>query len=458
MRIDWILVLLRLMMVVLLALGLSAAVGCSSDDDDDGAIAEDGSKSPGTDDAGDSSDDKVCVGCSDCPPADPPFSDPYCINLKCPDIPPLDGDLVQKGACCYRIPAEVAAKEMREPGEGWPLSFAINLNLAVTQPKTIGSEPIRDIMRDSQERGWETILLRINSVIPEDEAPPGPTDVTIDLGSGRQNCDGTYSFYGPGAAPDHEGRTDANRWDMRTMTGTWDWEADPYLSINDEGRYFGLAWAPRWFDREILNEQPIINYEQPLRALDLIIPNDSRDAEGNCIGQRLDNGTWQGPPALTIFIPIQESDQTVTQIAAQTLCAIIANGVGTRDSDGESYTCEGPRVDGPNPWLELPDSMCPTDPSDETPCWIGVKSHPDFKAERDCNDSDRPCCDPTGTDQDGLEACNSWFVKAEVILASALIRTIDGDGKKWTWRDIDYPESEEFITSPDLAPPQKCRD
>ncbi len=458
MRIDGTSGFLRLVMAVLLALGLSATVGCSSgDDDDDGASAGGSSGSPGTGGAGagaggggDGGEGDVCIGCTDCPPDDPPFADPYCNNLKCPDIPPLDGDLTQKGACCYRMPAEVAAKEMLQPGEGGPLSYVMIYNKPITQPQTIGSEVIAGIMNNSQEQGYEVMLLRINGVIPEDEAPPGPMDVTIDIGSGRQNCDGTYSFYGKGAAPDHEGRTDPNRWDVRTMTGTWDWSADPYLSVNDEGRYFGLAWAPRW-----LNTVDI-NYEQPLRVLDLTFPNGSRDEEGNCIGQRFDDGTWTGPPALSLFIPMAEAEQTVSQIAAQTLCAIIANSVGVRESDSLPFTCEGPRVGGINPWLELPDSMCPTDPTDETKCWIGVTDHPDFDAERDCNGTDRPCCDPTDTGADGLQACNAWFVKAEVMLASAAVRTVDDNGKKWVWRNNDYPESEEFVTDAALAPPQNC--
>ena len=455
---------LRLARTAFLVLGLSATIGCG-DDDDDGTNAGGSSGTPGTgdadsgagssdEDAGGSDGEECVVGCSYCPQEDPPFDDPYCINLKCPAIEPLNGDLAQKGACCYRMPAEVAAKETLRPGEGGPLSFVMSYFKPVSQPLTLGSAGIAWYMSGSQELGYEVLLLRINGVIPEDDAPPGPIDVTIEYGSGRQHCDGTYSFYGKGAAPDYEGRTDADRWYLRKMTGTWDWSAEPYLSINDEGRYFGLDWLPRWLDTET------INYEQPMRMvdidLDLIFDRSYRDEENNCVGQRFDDGTWKGPPAVTLFIPMQEADQTVTRIASQTLCSIVANHIGTRDSDKKPFTCEGPRVGGINPWLELPDSICPIDPPDESKCWIGVKDHPDFKAERDCNGADRPCCDPTGKDTDGLEACNSWFVTAEVMLASVLVRTVDDNGKKWIWRDNDYPASEEFITDPALAPPQKC--
>jgi hypothetical protein len=128
---------------------------------------------------------------------------------------------------------------------------------------------------------------------------------------------------------------------------------------------------------------------------------------------------------------MKEADQTVIAVAAQTLCSVIANNVG-------QFTCEGPRVGGANPWLEPPDAYC-------TPerCWIGVKDHPDFDQERDCNDADRLCCDPTAESAE-LQACNAWFVKMDAVWASV------------TSRDTRGGEIER-VTDPAQAPPRVCQ-
>jgi hypothetical protein len=135
-----------------------------------------------------------------------------------------------------------------------------------------------------------------------------------------------------------------------------------------------------------------------------------------------------------------EADQAIIGLVAQTLCTMFAHGVGNRE-DGSAFTCEGPRVGGIDPWNELPDAFC----TDEK-CWIGVPEHDDFKAERDCNDSDRPCCDPTG-ESSQLEPCNAYFVKIDTVWASVT-------SKNTPQGEIDR------ITDPDLAPPpdlQTCQ-
>jgi hypothetical protein len=434
--------LLRLAMASLLIFALSAAAGCGDDDDTGGG----GSGAAGSGGGGSGDGDLVPMGAIDCPNTDPPYDDPYCNNLNCPELAPMTGELAPKGSCCYRLPAQVAADELLEPGEGGPLGYAVVFYRVKTQPNTVGSDIVAPFMKATLEAGYDTLLMRINGVIPEDEAPEGPMDVVVDIGSGRRHCDGTYSFYGPGAAPEHEGRDDADRWNVRTMTGTWDWGEDPYLTIDEEGRYRGLSWAPRWTlspDGEV-----VIDYEQPARNLDLTIPNESRDEEGNCVGKRLTDQTWEGPEALTTFVPLKQAKETVSRVVSQTICSILANNVG-------GCPCEDERVCNGEPWVEPPDSVCPDEETDETPCWIGVKTHPNFDAERDCNDSDRTCCDPLGQGTDGLPACNAWYTSEATTLASVPIRTVI-DGEKWVWRDHDYPEDEVLITTPEDAPPPTC--
>lgn len=450
--------LLRLAMASFLIFALSAATGCG--DDDDAGAGGSGAAGSGEGGAGSGGGDLVPIGASDCPNQDPPYDDPYCNNLNCPDIAPTTGELAQKGACCYRMPAEVAAKEMLEPGEGGPLGLVMIFYQPVTQQTTVGAKIIGDLLIGSQQSGYESLLLRINGVIPKDDAPEGPVDVTVDIGSGRQNCDGTYSFYGEDAATDWEGRTDADRWDVRQMTGTWDWSKDPYLTVNEEGRYRGLAWAPRWW--MLASGEMALNYELPARNLDISIPNDSVDDEYNCVGVRNADRTWDGPAALTMFVAMKQAEQTVSGMAGQQLCTLFAHGVGNRqvDTDGDGindpYTCDSDRVDGPDPWTEKPDSVCPDDAADETPCYIGDKTHDEYDPEKDCNDSDRPCCDPAAKGGDELQACNAWFVRAKIMMSSVPIRTVDADGKKWVWRDHDYPEDEVLITTPEDAPPRTC--
>ncbi len=422
--------------------GIVAALvvtACSGDDDDDGHGNGSGSGSvdAGAGSGGNGAGGEVAEEPPVCPETDPPY-DPYnCSNLFCPDQPPNEGPMAQKGACCFRTDSEIIRQGL-EPGQTACKSLVGVGATIVTQKLTIGSEVIQQMQEDVRQAGGETLLIRIDG-IPREQDANGPVDVQVTIGSGRQNCDGTFSFYGQGAAPEIEGRTDADRWKSYTLDATFDWNRDPYLEIDDADRPVGVVWAPRWGAH---TGDPVADllYEQPVQDLDITIPNDAWDEEMNCVGFLDKDRNWYGIPTTTAFVPMKEADQSVIGLAAQTLCSIFANGVGTR-ADGSAFTCEGPRVGGDNLWYELPDSVC----TDER-CWIGVKEHEDFEAERDCNDGDRHCCHPTGESSE-LEACNAYFVKIDAVWASVTAK--------------DKPDGTmDVITAPNQASPldlQNCQ-
>jgi hypothetical protein len=399
------------LLVAAVAASAAVAIGCSEDEETgDGAAGSGGGGAGGDGGAGGAPDEEPVI----CPNENPPYEPYDCLNLNCPAQPPNEGPMAQKGACCFRTDNE-AIRQGLEPGETQTITLVGVGATILTQPLTIGLEVVRIFQEQARQAGGETLLIRLEG-IPREEDATGEVDIQVTIGSGRQNCDGTFSFYGQGAAPEIEGRTDPNRWRSYTLGATFDWDREPsYVEINDADRPPGVVWAPRWSGH---TGDPVADlfYEQPVQDLDITIPNDAWDEQKNCVGSMDKNKGWFGIPTTTTFIPIAEADQAVIGDAAATLCSLFANGVDAK-ADGSAYTCEGPRVGGENPWTEKPDAFCTAEG-----CWIGVEDHEDFDPERDCNGSGRPCCDPTGESTE-LEACNAYFVKIDAVWASVTGKT-----------------------------------
>lgn len=327
--------------------------------------------------------------------------DPNCINVDCGDIGPIDGPLAKKGLCCFRASNADRARAAWDAGETATLEYRQNALKTLTQTNSVGNPLIQASLANGYENDWSNTMTRIEGVPATGSGP-----VTVTIGAGRYNCDGTYSFFGDGAAPVREGRTDTNRWKASVLTGTWDWDATEKLVIDDATRPAGVKWSP------VGKDFGIFGYEQPAQDLNYEFTfvgtsgDTVTDEALNCAGGELTGPTmWTAELVQTVFFPV--ADMKTAFIDSLTLqqnfCGFMALGyMAGNDCDAVAQA----------DWVELPVGMCDADH-----CYVGEATHPDA----DCGGTTgRPCCSPDGTDT-ALEPCNAFLIEARAVLGGAEI-------------------------------------
>lgn len=371
--------------------------GCG---DDDGAGAGGSSGTGGT--GGNSGTGGTPVACDNSDADGGVENDPNCINALCPAVSPTTGAYAMKGACCFRASNADRAKAAWDANGLATLEFRQNALRTLTQPATVGFGAIQDSLVNTYEQDWSNTLVRVEGV-PETGSGP----VTVTIGAGRSNCDGTYSFYGDAAAPDHEGRTEADRWEASVMMGTWDWDSDEKLTIPDAERPAGVRWAP------VAKNHGLFGYEQPSQDLNYEFSFEGSSGDTvtpealNCIGGEVVGPMmWSASLVQTTFFPVDKlKEARVDSLAlTQNFCSFM--GIGFM----ATQLCDDVPQDM---WLEKPFGMC-----DEDHCYIGDENHPDA----DCGTTDKPCCDPDGVD---TPACNAFVIEARAVLAGAEITDAD---------------------------------
>lgn len=390
------------------ALAMLALVGFGCGDDDGSAGTGGASGSGGA--------PSVCTGAA--------TDDPNCINEDCPNISPTTGPRAMKGACCFRVSNADRAKAAWDAGELATIEFRQNALITSTQPATVGNPLIQASLAMTYESDWSNTLVRVEG-IPK----TGSAEVTVTIGAGRSNCDGTYSFFGEGSAPDHEGRTDGDRWAAAVMTGTWDWSTPEKLTVAPADRAPGVRWGP------VAKTDGLFGYEQPSQDLYYEFTfegasGDDVDAEAlNCVGGEFDTPAWNANLVQTTFFPISELENSSVDslTLTQNFCSFMGVGfmrpelcdeVPRVNPDGVTRPSNCPTVPTGddiarcNVWSELPYGMC-----DDEHCYNGGDP---VVANRDCGTADKPCCDPTGLSTE-MPACNAFAIRATAVLAGAEI-------------------------------------
>ncbi len=412
---------MRRTMISALAMLALLAIGCG-DDDGGGSGGTSGASGTGgtAGTAGDSGtgggDPGICTGDT--------TDHPNCVNEECPDITPTTGPRAMKGACCFRASNADRAQAAWDNDELATIEFRVNALQTSSQPNSVGNPLIQASLATTYETDWSNTLVRIEGIPKEGSGP-----VTVTIGAGRSNCDGTYSFFsdtsapdfGAGSAPWFVERTDPARWEASVMAGTWDWDSEEKLTIPTANRPEGVRWAP------VAKDNGLLGYEQPSQDLNYEFTFDGTDSTDitaealNCAGGRLlAESMWDASLVQTTFFPIAdlETAQVDSLTLTQNFCSFLAVGFM------QPELCdEVPRVapDGCEPtdntgackhWVELPVGFC-----DAEHCYVGDEDHP----RANCGgDTGNECCDP-GADDDTMPDCNAFLIEAEAVLAGSEI-------------------------------------
>lgn len=381
-----------------------AGVACGGDDDSGGSGGSSGTG--GTSGSGGTGGGTTTQTCDEAP------DEPNCINTACGNVSPTSGDRAMKGACCFRSSNYDIAQAAWAADGLATIEFRQNALRTTSQPMTVGNPLIQSSLVNTYEQDWSNTMVRVEG-IPKSNPVGQPATVTVTIGAGRSNCDGTYSFFGDNAAVDHEGRTDAARWAPAVMTGTWDWNTDEKLTIEPEDRAPGVRWGA------VAKDHGLFGYEQP--SQDLFYEFEFDGTEGsdvtpeamNCIGGELVGaGMWTSALKQRTFFPVADLKASAVDSLAlqQNFCSFMGLGFMVPEM------CDDVPQDE---WVEMPYGMC-----DDEHCYIGDAAHPDSE----CNTTDKPCCDPSGLDAE-LEPCNAFLIQATAVMAGADItdEAYDGD-------------------------------
>jgi hypothetical protein len=368
------------------------------------------------------------------------------INFDCPfNLPPIMGSCAPHGSCCQRASntAKIAALG---PDDPMVLEYRLNYVDVYNHPLSIG---LPDLMRTANQRadvcaGEQCLLWRFTGPRQGGELVAGAGEVEI--GIGAYNCDGTYSFYGPDAAPDRSseiGESAPGRWQAVKVPA----EVDP----SKEGKErFHIPWATQK-NREIARSiflfpaDNTLDWELASSGFD-ITELDTSEAGQDCMGER-DGFGWGTTPGFVAYSPLKGNDKDISNQINQTYCALLGFGLlpeGMKEKDCLTTTrCMpdgGNFGDGGCDWIKLPDALCP-ETEDERAlfgCHLGAEGNPnqeaDYPAALNCSpeaptealDPDMgatsvgQCCDPLGQSQT-LPACNAYRTVGKFVAAASEI-------------------------------------
>lgn len=351
-----------------------------------------------------------------CPYTDPPFADPYCYNEVCPtaSITSISATNRPMGDCCNTVDIK-RLEESMAPGERYDLKLAILINLNQTNPH-LTNAIVQGLFRNSQEQRENVMLIRIKDVPRTADMNKGEM-VTVEFGSGRFDCKGYYSFYGPNAAvaPRNDGPpNDPGRWVKRELDAEYNgFNAKVLLTPPSEetiASATGLIWLPSWKDGHL-------DFEEPVEFLSFVMENDPSNP--SCYGTIDSSGEWTLKSRVTFFVPVSEAKLTLRpDLSLQSHCGFLAKG----PLQGE---CDEPQAN----WSTKPTGYC----DEEHRCWIGDPSDREYRdfwdrfysGALDCGDA-HPCCDPAGEDPT-LEPCNAFYMRNAAVIAAVNITADDLD-------------------------------
>ena len=362
-------------------------------------------------------------------------------NASCsPKVPPFSGDCAPAGECCHRS-SNIAKVDALGPDAPAVIEYRLNYVDITNHPQTVGTP---DLVRTAKQRadvcaGEQCLLWRFTAPRSGGEFVAGPGEVEI--GIGAYNCDGTYSFYGPHAAPDRSteiGESDPGRWQAVKVPA----DVDPSKQGIDR---YHIPWATNK-NREIARsvflwpQDFTLDWELASSGFE-ITEFDTSDTGLDCMGAR-DGFNWSTVNGFVSYSPLKGNDRDISNQTAETYCALLAFGVLPDDMKDTSCTTTPRCVPGSDGciWKKLPDSLCP-DNDDERAmfgCHLGdqdninaemgypttIKCTPDkptTQLDPDKGaDSEGQCCDPLGKSST-LPACNAYRVVGTFVAAAAEI-------------------------------------
>jgi len=353
--------------------------------------------------------------------------------ISCPDaVGPFMGTCAPKGTCCHRSSnqAKIDALGADAPME---LEYRVTQSAASNHPKSL-TLPI--LLMGASERArtcageqcllWRFVQPRMGGM---PVAGPGKSNVSI----GRYNCNGTFSYYGPSAAPARaaEGFTDPARWNVvEAMT-----DVDPAM-MGVEQTHITWATAPN----RRLTTSPFflpgtqtIDWELASSGFEFL-EFDTSEAGRDCQGAW--NGSmWETPGIYQTFAPLADNNKDIIDSVTQNFCQLLSFSVlmpADRATDCLALPRCMPGTTGCK-YVKLPDSLCPKDDAERGifRCHLGAQGNvnaedgypddaalnctPDAPAAALDPDVDPTvslgqCCDPLGAETGGLPACNAFRI------------------------------------------------
>lgn len=356
------------------------------------------------------------------------------INLDCPGPGPHDGEGAPRGACCHRA-SNIAREEMLGPNDDGAITYRVQSTLTVNHPLTIGEMTLEGVSLMRSDNEEQDLLWSFGGQRENGEEVAG--EGYIQIGSGRYNCDGTYSYFGENAAPKRgiPGRDDPARWAPTRVKGQVDptktGRARITTQFADQMGQRQLAYTP------FLNSADLsLGFELATMGYDI----DEIATEGearDCIGSR-ESGVWKSGGTFHLYTPIEpNSYEGITLLNGEKYCQLVAFGINPMAPDCLGERCM-PGTDGCE-WKKLPDSLCPTTPEEQAlwGCHIGYENNPDTAeypnhSTANCTQEaptgpvdlaageKAQCCDPLGKSAT-LPACNAYLLIQSYVAAAAAI-------------------------------------
>lgn len=423
---------MRSRVLVLGTLGLLSLCACGGAEDPDGDPAATGAGANGA--AGsDPSTSGACVN-------------EGAENLDCPlTVAPLTGSCAPKGACCHRA-SNNARMALLGPDQPAVLEYRLNMVEVINHPLTI-SQPVLKVSAAARAEicsGEQCVLWRFTLPRAGGELVEGPS--TIQIGIGAYNCDGTYSFYGPSAAPPRDGiSNDPGRWQAPIV----DAEFDPKKQGMEQHHIPRQTNGNREIARSVFLAPTDNSIDWELANSGFEITSlDSSEAGRDCIGSR-DAVQWVTGGTFVSYSPMAGNDVDVNDLIYQPYCQLLAFGI-LEEGKKDTSCADTPRclptpermLGDPDrcPWVKLPDSLCPVDDLERAlfGCHLGaegnINGEDGYPATLRCT-ADKPtspldpdsgatvdgqCCDPLGQSA-ALPACNAHRTLQKYVAAAAEI-------------------------------------
>ena len=368
-------------------------------------------------------------------------------NFDCPfNLPPITGSCAPADVCCHRT-SNAAKIEKLTPDAPAQLEYRLNYVDIYNHPQSVG---LPDLQRSAGQRadvcsGEQCLLWRFTAPRAGGQYVAGKGEVEI--GVGAYNCDGTYSFYGPSAAPNRmqeSGESAPDRWQSVKVPA----DVDPTKTNVDR---FHIPWTTnrnREIARSIFLFPSDNSIDWELASSGFTITQiEWSPAAQDCIGSRNGFVGWNTVAGFESFSPIAGNDRDISNQVNQTYCALLAFGLlpeGMKQKDcAKTQRCVpdgGSYGDGGCDWVKLPDSLCPSSDAERGlfGCHLGaegnVNKEDGYPAALNCTPTaptaaQNPdmgvttlgqCCDPLGKSTT-LPPCNAYRTVGKFVAAAAEI-------------------------------------
>jgi hypothetical protein len=370
-------------------------------------------------------------------------AEPDPINANCPaNQGPFDEPYGLKGKCCYRKSNTARLASMT--GDSATLEYRLTSFLPKNIPE-LNTVLINTTTYSRFDNEEQHLLFRFT--LPRTNGEWAMGDGTAQIGAGRYNCDGTYSFYNDSAAPVVGNITDKGRWEASKVAIKFDptadnWE-DQAHTVWATSTNRGVTYLPYIMTMG----DKALEWEAASQGFNIIEMPAIEDAI-DCIGSRPDMSTWMAGGKSESYQRLDLNHASkISTLLNISLAQLQSFGAFVSDPNDANKNRDTPAYDPTKAercmpgsgcvWKKLPDSLCPVSEDEQSKwgCHVGYKNNPDnvmtnctmeapsgvLDPDKGSNVSQGQCCDPLAKNTDGLPACNAFRLVSEFSAAAAEI-------------------------------------